>query len=177
MVTPSPPHTHTHTEVRHALSKLLEMTMEPKSAEIRRLSQKVITGFFDLTPATLTLLLRNLSKNLQESANRILKGYMNDMSSSSGEESDKETSPKRVRRRTGAATPTGLRVSLVSWQYIVDKVVILFICVCNLVVHQNISSSSFNKYMEYLLDSKLSHYFSKKNEIGIYCDKITDLIL
>ena len=125
---PHPHPTHTHSEVRHALSKLLEMTMEPNSAEIRRLSQKVITGFFDLNPATLTLLLRNLSKNLQESANRILKGYMNDMSSSSGEESDKETSPKRVRRRTGAATPTGMRVSLVSWQYIiVDNVVILFI--------------------------------------------------
>ena len=37
--------------------------------------------------------------------------------------------------------------------------------------------SSFNKYMEYLLDSKLSHYFSTKNEIGIYFDKITDLSL
>ena len=85
------------------------MTMEPKSADIRRLSQKVIIGFFDLNPATLTLLLRNMSKNLQESANRILKGYMNDMSSSSGEESDKEATPKRVRRRAGAATPTGGR--------------------------------------------------------------------
>ena len=110
-------HTHCHTEVRQALTKLLGMTMEPKSAEIRRLSQKVITGFFDLNPATLTLLLRNMSKNLQESANRILKGYMNDMSSSSGEESDKEATPKRVRRRTGAATPTGIRVSLFDVRY------------------------------------------------------------
>lgn len=87
------------------------MTMEPKSAEIRRLSQKVVIGFFDLNPATLTLLLRNMSKSLQESANRILKGYMNDMSSSSGEESDKEATPKKTRRRTGAATPTGMRVN------------------------------------------------------------------
>ena len=86
------------------------MTMEPKSAEIRRLSQKAIIGLFDLNPATLTLLTRNMSKPLQESSNRILKGYMNEMSSSSGEESDKEATPKRVRRRSGAATPTGMRV-------------------------------------------------------------------
>lgn len=97
------------TEIRQALAKLLMMTMEPKSAEIRKLSQKVIIGFFDLNPANLTLLLQHMSKNLQESGNRILKGYMNDMSSSSGEESDREATPKRVRRRSGAATPTGGR--------------------------------------------------------------------
>ena len=108
----APPPPSPHTEVRQALSKLLTMTMEPKSADIRRLSQKVIIGFFDLNPAALTLLLRNLPKNLQESANRILKGYMNDMSSSSGEESDKEATPKKVRRRAGAATPTGIRVRI-----------------------------------------------------------------
>ena len=110
MCVPSPP-LPPPSEVRQALSKLLAMTMEPKSAEIRRLSQKVVIGFFDLNPATLTLLLRNMSKSLQESANRILKGYMNDMSSSSGEESDKEATPKKTRRRTGAATPTGMRVN------------------------------------------------------------------
>ncbi len=98
-------------EIRQALAKLLAMTMEPKSADIRRLSQKVIIGFFDLNPATLTLLLRNMTKTLQESANRILKGYMNDMSSSSGDESDKEATPKKVRRRAGAAMPTGGRTT------------------------------------------------------------------
>ena len=111
-LTHSHSHTYTLVEIRQALSKLLAMTMEPKSADIRRLSQKVIIGFFDLNPAALTLLLRNMSKTLQENANRILKGYMNDMSSSSGEESDKEVMPKKVRRRAGAATPTGMRVRL-----------------------------------------------------------------
>jgi hypothetical protein len=52
-----------------------------------------------------------MTKTLQESANRILKGYMNDMSSSSGEESDKEATPKKVRRRAGVATPTGGRTT------------------------------------------------------------------
>ena len=61
---------------RQALSRLLAFTMEPKSAEIRRSSQKTVTGLFELNPATLTLMLPSVPKPLQESANKILKGYM-----------------------------------------------------------------------------------------------------
>ena len=63
-------------ETRQAVAKLLAMTSDPKSAEIRRCSQKAVIGLFDLNPATFTLMLRSVSKPLQESANRILRGYM-----------------------------------------------------------------------------------------------------
>ena len=64
------------TETRQAVAKLLAMTSDPKSGEIRRCSQKAIIGLFDLNPATFTLMLRSVSKPLQESANRILRSYM-----------------------------------------------------------------------------------------------------
>lgn len=90
-------HPHTcHTEMRQALTKLIGFTTEPKSAEVRRQSQKVLTRLFDLNPATLTMMLNSLPRIQQDSANRILQGYVADMSSS-GEESDREKpSPKRA---------------------------------------------------------------------------------
>ena len=45
-------------------------TSEPKSAEIRRQSQKAITSLFELNPATFTLMLRSVPKQQQETANR-----------------------------------------------------------------------------------------------------------
>ena len=63
-------------ESRHAISRLLAFTTEPKSAEIRRSSQKALIALFELNPATLTLMLPAVPKPLQESANKILKGYM-----------------------------------------------------------------------------------------------------
>ena len=65
-----------HPETRQAISKLLQSTAEPKSADVRRVSQKVITALFDLNPATFSLMLRSVPKILQEIANKILKVYM-----------------------------------------------------------------------------------------------------
>ena len=63
-------------DTRQAVSKLLQATTEPKSADVRRVSQKVVTSLFDLNPATFSLMLRSVSKALQETANKILKVYM-----------------------------------------------------------------------------------------------------
>ena len=73
-------------ETRQAISKLLQATSEPKSADVRRVSQKVVTALFDLNPATFSLMLRSVSKALQETANKILKVYMQEASSSSDDE-------------------------------------------------------------------------------------------
>lgn len=55
---------------------MLQATSEPKSADVRRVSQKVVTSLFDLNPATFSLMLRSVAKPLQEAANKILKVYM-----------------------------------------------------------------------------------------------------
>ncbi len=54
-----------NTETRQAFSKLLALTMEPKSAEIRKGSQKVITDLFNLNTAGFSLMLRGVPRNLQ----------------------------------------------------------------------------------------------------------------
>ncbi len=53
------------TETRNAFSKLLSLTMEPKSVEIRKGSQKVITDLFNLNTAGFSLMLRSVPRNLQ----------------------------------------------------------------------------------------------------------------
>jgi CLIP-associating protein 1/2 len=78
-------------ETRQAISKLIQATSEPKSGDIRRLSQSVITGLFDLNPATFSIMLRSVSKTLQDTANRILKVYMQEASSSSDDEPSSPT--------------------------------------------------------------------------------------
>ncbi|CAI8057490.1 CLIP-associating protein 1 [Geodia barretti] len=91
-------------EMRQAISKLIQATSEPKSGDIRRLSQSVITGLFDLNPATFSIMLRSVSKTLQDTANKILKVYMQEASSSSDDEpsspSHKRPASQASRHRT-----------------------------------------------------------------------------
>ena len=85
-------------ESRGAICKVVKFTTEPKSAEIRRLSQKTIIALFDLNPATFSLLQRSLSKSDQDNANKILKTYMSELPNS-GDESDKEATPTHKERK------------------------------------------------------------------------------
>ena len=52
-------------ETRQAFTKLLALTVEPKSVEVRKGSQKVVTGLFDLNPSVFSLLLRGVPHNLK----------------------------------------------------------------------------------------------------------------
>ena len=52
-------------ETRQAFTKLLALTLEPKSVEVRKGSQKVVTGLFDLNPSVFSLLLRGVPHNLK----------------------------------------------------------------------------------------------------------------
>jgi len=85
-------------ESRGAVCKVVKFTTEPKSADIRKLSQKTIIALFELNPATFSLIQRSLSKADQDSANRILKTYMAELPSSE-DESDKETTPTHRERK------------------------------------------------------------------------------
>ena len=67
---------HDSTEVRQALNRLVLLTSDPKSGDIRRSSQKVLYGLFELNPATFTMMQRNMEKGLQETMGRILKNYV-----------------------------------------------------------------------------------------------------
>ena len=96
--TPPPP-----PEVRQAVAKVVRFSGEPKSADVRRQSQKTIGKLFSLSPATFTLILRSLPKADQDNANKILSTYVSELPSS-GDESDRETSSSASRIKK--ATPT-----------------------------------------------------------------------
>ncbi|XP_019850114.1 PREDICTED: CLIP-associating protein 1-like [Amphimedon queenslandica] len=73
-------------ETRQAFTKLLALTLEPKSLEVRKASQRVVTGLFDLNASVFSLLLRGVPHNLKENAERIVKGYIQDGNSSDDDE-------------------------------------------------------------------------------------------
>ena len=56
-------------ETRQAFSKLLTLTMEPKSVEIRKGSQRVVMDLFNLNTAGFSLMLRGVPKNLKVRGN------------------------------------------------------------------------------------------------------------
>lgn len=86
-------------EIRQAVAKIVKFTGEPKSADIRRHSQKAIIGLFDLSPANFSLILRTLPKPDQDNANKILSTYVSELPSS-GDESDRETSSTPRTKKT-----------------------------------------------------------------------------
>ena len=58
------------------VARLLDMTSDPSSMELRRSAQRGVVGLFELNPASLTLLIRNVPKKQQDDANRIIKAHM-----------------------------------------------------------------------------------------------------
>ena len=88
-------------DVRAALGSLLKLTSEPKSMEIRKSSKRAIIALFDLNAASLSLMLHQqpqplqVSDNarmifsyhcsMQDDADKILKSYIQTVSSDEGE--------------------------------------------------------------------------------------------
>lgn len=96
---------HSILDIRQAVAKVVKFTGEPKSADIRRQSQKAITGLFALSPANFSRILSTLPKGDQDSANKILSSYMSSELPSSGDESDRDTTPGPSTPRVKRATP------------------------------------------------------------------------
>ena len=96
-------------DIRQAVAKVVKFTGEPKSADIRRQSQKAITGLFALSPAKFSRILSTLPKADQDSANKILSSYMTTELPSSGDESDRDTPTNLTSPRSKKATPAKVR--------------------------------------------------------------------
>lgn len=91
------------------MAKIVKFIGEPKSAEIRKQSQKAVIALFDLSPATLSMILRTLPKADQENANRILNTYMSELPSS-GDESDREINSITPRSKKGIPAKSSANV-------------------------------------------------------------------
>lgn len=63
-------------ETRMALSRIIQWTTEPKSADVRRASQLVVVALFDLNPSVMSAMLNQLSKSYQEGAHRLIQTHL-----------------------------------------------------------------------------------------------------
>jgi CLIP-associating protein 1/2 len=98
-------------DTRQALSKIVTMATEPKSAEIRKLGKKALVNLYKFNTSVLTKMIQTFPQQLQDTAEVILKSYTQTLASSS-DDSDSEspvTSPVRKVPPSGSGriTPSG----------------------------------------------------------------------
>ncbi|XP_021373904.1 CLIP-associating protein 1-like isoform X5 [Mizuhopecten yessoensis] len=90
------------TDTRLALSRIINFTTEPKSADVRKGAQAVLIALFNLNPPEFSVMLSLLPKAFQDSATKILHNHIR--TASHGHESDvlsprNVTSPPKNRSR------------------------------------------------------------------------------
>jgi CLIP-associating protein 1/2 len=74
---------HTTDDLKHAVCKIVSLTAEPKSVEIRKTSQAVLVALFNLNTPEFSLLLADLPKNIEETASRILTSHIKNLTQDS----------------------------------------------------------------------------------------------
>lgn len=67
---------HSTDDLKYAVSRIVSLTAEPKSVEIRKTAQAVLVAFFNLNTPEFSILLADLPKSIQETASKILKNHM-----------------------------------------------------------------------------------------------------
>ncbi len=75
---------HASDDLKYAVCKIVSLTAEPKSVEIRKTAQSVLVALFNLNTPEFSLLLQELPKNIQETASRILRNHMKSFSHENG---------------------------------------------------------------------------------------------
>lgn len=71
---------HTTEDLKYAVCKIVALTAEPKSVDIRKTSQAVLVALFNLNTPEFSMLLSDLPKNIQETASRILRNHIKNLS-------------------------------------------------------------------------------------------------
>lgn len=75
---------HTTDDLKHAVCKIVSLTAEPKSVEIRKTSQAVLVALFNLNTPEFSMLLSDLPKNIEETASRILTSHIKNLTQENG---------------------------------------------------------------------------------------------
>ncbi len=84
---------HTTDDLKHAVCKIVTLTAEPKSVEIRKKSQAVLVALFNLNTPEFSMLLNDLPKNIEETATRILTSHIKNLTQENGNGSNTSFSP------------------------------------------------------------------------------------
>jgi hypothetical protein len=75
---------HNSEDLKLAVCKIVSYTAEPKSVDIRKTAQAVLVALFNLNTVEFSHLLNELPKNISETASRILKSHMKNLSQENG---------------------------------------------------------------------------------------------
>lgn len=75
---------HTTDDLKYAVSKIVSLTAEPKSVEIRKTAQAVLVALFNLNTPEFSLLLQELPKNIQDTGSKILRNHIKNFSQDNG---------------------------------------------------------------------------------------------
>ena len=74
---------HTTDELKYAISKIISLTAEPKSADIRKNAQAVLIALFNLNTPEFSMLISSLPFKLQQPATTILNNHIKNFSQES----------------------------------------------------------------------------------------------
>lgn len=72
---------HASDDLKYAVCKIISLTAEPKSVEVRKTAQAVLVALFNLNTPEFSLLLQDLPKNIQETGSKILRNHIKTFSS------------------------------------------------------------------------------------------------
>lgn len=75
---------HNSEDLKYAVCKIVSYTAEPKSVDIRKTAQAVLVALFNLNTPEFSMLLADLPKNIQETASRILKSHIKNLTQENG---------------------------------------------------------------------------------------------
>lgn len=75
---------HANDDLKYAVCKIVTLTAEPKSGEMRKTAQAVLVALFNLNTPEFSILLSELPKNIQETASRILRNHIKNLSQEGG---------------------------------------------------------------------------------------------
>jgi len=78
---------HASDDLKYAVCKIVSLTAEPKSVEIRKTAQAVLVALFNLNTPEFSLLLQELPKNIQETGSKILRNHIKNFSQENGNSS------------------------------------------------------------------------------------------
>jgi CLIP-associating protein 1/2 len=81
-------------DLKYAVCRIVTLTAEPKSQELRKASTAVLIALFNMNSSEMTTLLNALPQNIYDTASKIIKAHLSSVSGEEGERGGK--SPKAL---------------------------------------------------------------------------------
>jgi hypothetical protein len=88
---------HASDDLKYAVCKIVSLTAEPKSVEVRKTAQAVLVALFNLNTPEFSMLLQELPKNIQETGSKILRNHIKNFTHENGNGSAYERGDYKIK--------------------------------------------------------------------------------